>query len=431
MNAMACLALLSAVGFATISAAEAPRVVHVGAVAPDIIGITVQAGRAEYGAQAPYERQAGDEVPEQGHHRAVMRDGQLVGWLVGHEGKIIHTPDRVVGEELDAAWADRPKSYTLRSPDDPDYAEGAAPVAVYRKSKPSDFARHAGWPYLASVRHVLYLQLPTPLRPGRRYTLQFDGGNLEDRAFLYEPSAMRSEAVHVSHLGFRPDDPAKVAFLSCWMGSGSAITYGSGLAFHVLEDESGRSVFSGMVRLSKAADDRTEDAYEKNYSGADVYEMDFTAVSEPGTYRVYVEGIGCSYPFEIGEGAWRNAFTVSARGFYHQRSGIELGPPYTDYERPRCFHPDDGVKVYHSTCPLMDSGNGLNAKGTDQDNFGNLVKGRTDEIVPNAWGGYMDAGDWDRRIQHLNVSRYLLELAGLFPDYFDDLSLNIPESGDG
>ena len=42
----------------------------------------------------------------------------------------------------------------------------------------------------------------------------------------------------------------------------------------------------------------------------------------------------------------------------------------------------------------------------------------------------MDAGDWDRRIQHLDATRLLLELAELFPDYFARLPLNIPESGD-
>ena len=62
----------------------------------------------------------------------------------------------------------------------------------------------------------------------------------------------------------------------------------------------------------------------------------------------------------------------------------------------------------------MDTGNGLNKKDS---NFGNLVKGRTDEVVTNAWGGYMDAGDWDRRVQHLKASLLLLELAELFPDY--------------
>jgi endoglucanase len=76
----------------------------------------------------------------------------------------------------------------------------------------------------------------------------------------------------------------------------------------------------------------------------------------------------------------------------------------------------------------MDTGNGLNQEDS---NFGNLVAGKTDQVVPNAWGGYMDAGDWDRRIQHLVVSRYLLELVEMLPGQFGDGDLNIPESGNG
>jgi endoglucanase len=60
-----------------------------------------------------------------------------------------------------------------------------------------------------------------------------------------------------------------------------------------------------------------------------------------------------------------------------------------------------------------------------------LVAGKTDTLVPDAWGGYQDAGDWDRRIQHLLASRLMIELADLHPDYFARLSLNIPESNDG
>jgi endoglucanase len=189
--------------------------------------------------------------------------------------------------------------------------------------------------------------------------------------------------------------------------------------------------YTGVTRLSKAGADKTEDAYKSNYSGTDVYELDFSDLRVPGEYVVAVPGVGCSLPFRLGEDVWEDAFTVSARGFYHQRSGIELGPPYTTFRRPRPFHPADGVTVYASTCPLMNSGNGINYLGTDKGNFGNLVKGKTDETVPKAWGGYMDAGDWDRRIQHLIVSRYLIDLADLFPVEFGKLGLNIPESNDG
>jgi endoglucanase len=128
--------------------------------------------------------------------------------------------------------------------------------------------------------------------------------------------------------------------------------------------------------------------------------------------------------FEIGQTVWKDAFYVSARGFFHQRNGIALGPPYTDYVRPRPFLPDDGVKVYQSNVALMDVDMGLGEKSA----FEALVENRTDEIVPNAWGGYFDAGDWDRRAQHLEATRALLELAELFPEYFSTVDLNIPES---
>ena len=423
---MRLVAALALPGFAAAEGGS-PQVLHVGMVAPDTVGITVQAGRIEYGRQLPYTMKPGDKLDASSHHLVVKRDGAFLGWLVGRERKIIHTADTLVGDALDTKRADKPENYRVASPDDPAYALGVAPSAVHRKSKPSDFGSWEKWPYMMPMRHVLYLKLPRPLSSGKRYTVRFVGGDLPEQTVTYDPATLRSEAVHVSHLGFRPDDPGKVAFLSCWTGSGGGVAYAPALAFHVL-DAAGKRVHAGTVRLSKEALDKTEDAYKRNYSGTDVYIMDFTPLRTPGTYRVSVEGIGCSYPFEIGEQVWQRAFTVSARGFYHQRNGIELGPPFTEYRRPRGFHPDDGVRVYHSNCPLMDSRNGLNAKGTDKNNFGNLVAGKTDRLVADAWGGYMDAGDWDRRIQHLIASRYLIELAELYPNTFRDLSLNIPES---
>lgn len=41
---------------------------------------------------------------------------------------------------------------------------------------------------------------------------------------------------------------------------------------------------------------------------------------------------------------------------------------------------------------------------------------------------YHDAGDWDRHASHLLASRYKLELYEIFPEYFEELDLNIPES---
>ncbi len=407
------------------SGAEKPEIAHIGLVAPDVVGMTVHCGRVEYGRQVPYEPRPGDQVDRKTHQRWVRRGGKFLGALVGKDEKLLYTPDRRLGPKLDTAWADRTDSYRVSSPDDANYRQPVAPAAVHRKSKPTDFARVDAWRMEAPMEHVLYLRLPRPLAVGKRYEVTFGGDRLARQSFVHAPTSRRSEAVHVTHLGFRPDDPVKVAFLSCWAGTGGPLAYRVGLAFRVVE-EGGKAVFEGKTTLWKKAG-AAEDVYKKDYTGAGVYAMDFSAVATPGTYRVVVEGIGCSYPFAIAEDVWRKAFIVSARGFYHQRSGIALGPPHTSFKRPRCFHPDDGVKVFHSTCALMDSGNGLNRK---DNNFGNLNKGRTDRVVANAWGAYMDAGDWDRRIQHLDASRLLLELADVFFAHFLDVRLNIPESGD-
>ena len=115
-------------------------------------------------------------------------------------------------------------------------------------------------------------------------------------------------------------------------------------------------------------------------------------------------------------------------GFYHQRSGIALEEPYTSWERPRDFHPDDGVVIRQSTASLMDSNMGLNL--LNQHSFTELVNGATSEIVEDAWGGWHDAGDWDRRAQHLGVSRDFLELAEQRPDFAQFMELAIPERGD-
>lgn len=419
--------------FATVLITEAgsAQLVHIGTVASDVIGLTIRSDQnVEYGRQIPYTKQEGDKVEDKELHRWVYRNRQFIGSLVGAEEKLLHTPDRLVGESLDVSPLEKSSNWRITSLDDPNYAKnkGLRPKSIYRKSRPTDMIRTDSWKFEAPVEHTLYFKLPYPLQQGKHYTLTPKNTSLDSIEFIWDPINQRSEAVHVSHLGFRPDDPAKVAFISCWMGNGKGLPYPEKMVFHVIDNANGKSIFQGVTTLSKAFDDKTEDAYNRNYNGTDVYVMDFTTLKESGVYRIYVEGVGCSYSFRIHDDVWRDAFTVSARGFYHQRSGIPLGPPYTDFKRPRPFHPDDGVKVYASTTPLMDTGNGLNEKDS---NFGNLVKGKTDQIVQNAWGGYMDAGDWDRRIQHLDATRLLLDLADISPEYFSNLSLNIPESGNG
>lgn len=404
-----------------------PAITDIQTVRPDILALTVETGEVIYGEQVPYEPMAGDRLVEKGKETWLRRGDELVGNLVGENQSILYTFDQLVGNPLDTAWADQTVSYSLSSPTDGDFMGAIAPTEVFRKSSPTGMARTGRWEFDWAMEHTLYLQLPAELEAGEIYGLDFNGGPFQGFSFQYLPDQDVSEAVHVSHIGFRPDDPSKVGYLSAWMGSGGNLDYPDGLTFWVIDEATEQRVFTGVTEKTLAPGE-PEDPRDRNYTRTEVHQMDFSGLTQPGRYRVYVDGVGTSLPFEIGENVWQEAFTVSARGFYHQRSGIELTQPYTDWERPRPFHPDDGITVYQSSASLMDTKNGLNAAGVDQDNFTSLVNGNTQQVVQDAWGGYFDAGDWDRRIQHLGVARSLLELAELFPDYFADVSLNIPES---
>ncbi|MEA5463733.1 glycoside hydrolase family 9 protein [Leptothoe sp. PORK10 BA2] len=389
-------------------------------VSENVVALRIETGEVVRGKQVAYEAHPRDVV--KGKEGWTFRNGKALGQVVPGDPGLILLPDQYLGSKLDTNCADDLSRYQIRTAD----GDKIHPSQVYRKSKIDGMAQTGPWDFEWPMVHTVFLELPAALVPGEVYRFSFADNFLQDTEFVYQPEQTRSEAVQVSHLGFDPDDVAKVAFLSTWMGHGGGLSYEAGKAFWLIDTATGEKVYAGKITLSQAADEKNKRG--RNHNDTDVFMMDFSQFSTPGRYRVYVDGVGTSYEFEIGEHTWRNAFYVSARGMYHQRSGIALEQPYTDYERPRPFHPDDGVEIYRSTVPLMDTQMGFNYRDA-LDSFEALMATRTEEKVPEAWGGWMDAGDWDRRISHLSVSRSFLELVELYPEYFNDISLNLPESG--
>jgi len=419
-----------------------PQISNIATVAPDVLCIEIDACRILPCVQIPYTAERGDVLTEGGkttlgeiRNIYVVRDGFPLGTLVGNDRKIITLYERLVGKHLDTDAADMVQSYVISSPGDGNYGRGLKPEKVWRKSRPSGWT-DSSWQIAKNqtytAKHFLYLKLPFPLKTGQTYLVSLPGLNVSRSSvyYVHDPVQVRSEAVHTSQIGFRSDDPDKNAFLSVWMGNGGGYTYPDNLEFWLINDRTNEKVFSGKAIMQWKGNVPEGIGTRVNHTGTDLIRLDFSSFTAPGRYRVCVDGIGCGYPFNIDvESTWKHAFEIAMKGLLVLRNGISLGPPYTDFVRPRVFHPEDGVKVYQSTCPLLNSGNGLNALGTDKDNFGNLVAGKTDVLVPEAWGAYMDAGDWDRRIQHLLTQRLQLELVEMNPDYFKNLCLYIPESG--
>lgn len=415
---------------------QKPRIVYVCAVAKNVLAVQVEEGWVEGGIQVPYVPQEGETLsvdPHIPYLTWIDKDGTHVGTLVkdtikGDQRFVLETR---CGDVLNTERADAAESYSIN---------GTRPLCVWRKSKPSNVADPS---FAVTVEHMIYLVLEEAMCEGTAYRVQFAEGLLaaDEYQYTYNPQHQRSEAVHISQVGFRPGDPSKKAYLSQWMGLGGGIMYNDHPVFHIVEEQNGEIVYTGKVVLqhdgtpvvfhNHTADRKNSGSDELTVHSA-VYELDFSQLDCTGSYHVYVPGLGCSFPFVIDEReTWLRGFKLSMKALYHQRSGIVTGAPYSSFTRPRCYHPDDGRIIRQSECSLFESGNGLNCYGTDVNNFGNLVRKKTDIVVENAWGGYFDACDWDRRIQHLRATQLQLELYLMFPDFFKGLDLNIPESGNG
>jgi endoglucanase len=424
--------------------AQSPKIVHVGAVDRDILGITIEDGVLQRANYQPYSAQPGDTIVDADGQVWVDMNGVIerrpqkrvlkrkvdgkdreVGLIAGgRDGKLYLLPaETVAGDRLQLLTVDDPQTYTLTSSDDPAFATAIAPTAVHRKTKPTNRAYPGND---QTLRHTIYLKLPSPLIDGKRYTIGFPYLNTDQPSITYthDTRGARSEAIHSQHVGYRPDDPFKRAFLSIWLGTGGGHTYANLSTFELI-DTGGKTVHTGAIELVLPADGKEKIRFEKNLSHTAVYAMDFSAVTTPGEYRVHVPGIGVSYPITIGRETWQGAFRKSMHGFLAQRSGIALGPPFTDFVRPRDLHPGDGVRVFQSNTSMEAAYSGKSW-------FDGLVDGRTDQTLDGGWGGYHDAGDFDRASNHLWATYLHLELLELFPAYFEQLKLALPpdEAGD-
>jgi endoglucanase len=422
--------------------AATPQPPRVYFASPSVVGLRFETGRVvARGGQQPYHPEPGDRIGRDG---TLVRDGRPLGLVVGRDRNVLFAFDRFVaagpapllvepgGGSGAAAAIDRKASYRLGSADDPAYVRPLAPLGVWRKSKVVDSARVGRSDYRFVQQHDVFLELPRPLKPGGRYSLSLAAGSHGPVELTYAPRTTLSEAVHVTQLGFGPDDPIKAAYLSLWRGENAeapdgadGMVYDPSPAFRLVSESTGEVLREGVARLDAPAGEPTD--AKRNYNLADVHVLDFSDFRVPGRYRVEVDGVGTSYPFEVGEGVWEKAFATSMRGLFHQRSGIALGEPHTSWTRPRSLSPSDGFDAYQSAATLMGTSMGLDL--LNESSFEALVAGRSLETVPGAWGGWHDAGDFDRRIQHLWTAQRLLQLTELRPAFVERVDLRIPESG--
>lgn len=165
-----------------------------------------------------------------------------------------------------------------------------------------------------------------------------------------------------------------------------------------------------------------------NRAGTYVFELDFGQwkPETDGTYHIRIPGLGISDRFRVASDVWLQAAKASFAGLYHHRSGIALDGRF-GYTRPVAFRPGVDIAIHTSKLPLVFSSNF--AEGPIPFSVGATSPWIGEVSNDDAlWGGYMDAGDWDRRVQHIEVSYALMDLFEHAGSKARDVDLSIPQS---
>lgn len=421
-------------GISSVPAAENPLIRHLYMVSPDILAIVVDEQAIIESNLKPYHKQPQDSLKMVGYHglsKLLLRKGDPFGYLCGWENNWYRPFNEITGKKLDLNWISRPSNFMISSPDDPNYGSAVHPEKIYRKSMP-DESVHINLNAQSTLRHYIYLKLPAGLSSGKSYEITFSDNSpfKEDLSFRFDDRKLRSEAIHANLYGYEPEDE-KMAFLSSWMGDGGALEFPGEMQFRIIDLSGNRTVYTGNPELKQPADEPEYVINGKayNHNQTHIYSMDFSSLRKEGNYKLVVDGIGCSFDFRIDNNIWENTMRLLMKGFLHQRAGIELGPPYTNYIRPRNMHPDDGHTIYKCDTEIFFNPPGDTEGGGQSSIFERMQASiLEDTSVPEAWGGWMDAGDFDRRMSHLYSVRRMMHLYEINPEYFERIDFNIPES---
>ena len=135
----------------------------------------------------------------------------------------------------------------------------------------------------------------------------------------------------------------------------ASLKYDAPPSFEIRDARTDEVVFSGQSVLSNPGN-RSEGRAQ--YSGENVYEIDFTSFKTPGRYYIAVPGTGRSFEFSIASDVYNEAFQTAAYGVFAQRCGIALEPPYSDWRRIACH--DHGIQL--TTQNRIDGGEFIDAK---------------------------------------------------------------------
>jgi hypothetical protein len=365
------------------------------------------------------------------------------GFAVYHKKGQKRSNESVIVEPLNIQQAEMLSNYSVSSSTDMAYAVSTKPLDLGRKTKGSEFtwmcqSWNNGCVNSAPdhvKEHWIYLFLPEPLQNNQEYILNTGelANNGNEWKFVFNEKMLNSPMIHTNLIGYTPNPQNKFGYLYHWMGEKGGVNLSAYLnkKFYLVDHFTEEIVFEGTIKFRKsktnAETGQLNDTPNANFLGADVYECDFSSFQQTGKFRLVVENMGCSNPFKIQDDVYQQVFYTSIRGLYHNRSGIELKNPFTEFTRPAPHNPlitpGFAGKLKYTASRFIDWKNGDHSP-EDKPAIEAGIKGSI-----NSWGWYQDAGDWDGYFDHMKVPLVLMLSWQIAPENYIDNQLNLPESG--
>ena len=145
------------------------------------------------------------------------------------------------------------------------------------------------------------------------------------------------------------------------------------------------------------------------YSSTVTRIADLSPFRKTGEFVLRIRGVKQSFPFRIDNSVYNELGKAVLKGFYYQRSSMALEEKYAGKWNRGAGHSDAVVLIHPSAV-------------TDDRPAGTKI---------SSPGGWYDAGDYNKYIVNSGITMYtLLSAFEDFPNYYDTLQTNIPESHD-
>jgi hypothetical protein len=291
------------------------------------------------------------------------------------------------------------------------------------------------------IGNHLYLKLSSPVPVSSTVEVKNPSGSLWTATTRFQALASwdrYSPAVHVNQVGYMPSHPKK-AMVGYYLGSMGELPIPAQAAFQILNSRTLAVAYNGsLVQRRDVGFSSNPTPYQQ------VFEADFSGLTAPGEYLLYVEGLGTSFPFRIDEGITANFARTFAKGLYHQRCGGPNSLPYTRHTHADCHTAMVDVPTMD---PLYSKTQDFLAQVTADYRSGDFgsrhIAPRLQNVASSLYpfqrqgkidtrGGHHDAGDYSKyTINSAGLVHFLVFAADSLAGVGALDNLGLPESGDG